>query len=233
MTARQKKQGPTLQLERQLHAQGYPTVAGIDEVGRGCLAGPVVAAAVILPLDEKLYEPGAPLWGICDSKQILPEKRTLLAEQIRRNAVSIGYGVMPPDLIDYMNIYHATRMAMMAALAELHPQPGYVLLDAMRLPGIATPHHGIIRGDATCTSIAAASIMAKVLRDTMMTEMEQEFPGYGFARHKGYGTAQHLHALAALGPCAQHRRSFAPVAQALMGLHDPAPHPVPGSNEAK
>lgn len=218
MASKKKRELPAFELEQELAAQGYAAIAGVDEVGRGCLCGPVVAAAVILPTDPNLYLPDGPLYGIRDSKQVPPIERVELDQVIRRHARAVGTGIMPPDLIDHMNIYHATRMAMMDALAELSLQPDYILLDAMKLPKVSQPQQSIIRGDAICTSIAAASIVAKVLRDSMMERMDLEFPGYGLAQHKGYATAQHIRALAELGPCPQHRRSFAPVSLAAMGL---------------
>lgn len=218
MASKKNRILPAFELEQELAAQGYTAIAGVDEVGRGCLCGPVVAAAVILPNDPALYLPDGPLYGIRDSKQVPPIERVALDQAIRQYARAIGTGIMPPDLIDHMNIYHATRMAMMDALADLSLEPDYILLDAMKLPKISLPQQSIIRGDATCTSIAAASIVAKVLRDSMMERMEAEYPGYGLAQHKGYATAQHIRALAELGPCPQHRRSFAPVSLAAMGL---------------
>lgn len=199
---------PTFVAERWLHAQGHLLVAGLDEVGRGCLAGPVLAAAVILP-DYAAIE--ADLAGVRDSKQLAAARREQLAVVIRQRALAWAVGSADVAAIDRHNILQATRLAMQAALRQLNPAPTALLLDAIRLPAVPLPQTPLIKGDQRSLSIAAASILAKVARDALMRQLDQQHPGYGFAQHKGYGTPQHLAALQALGPCAAHRRSFAPV----------------------
>ncbi|MSQ33811.1 MAG: ribonuclease HII [Dehalococcoidia bacterium] len=198
---------PTLRQERALWAQGYSAIAGVDEVGRGPLAGPVVAAAVILP--SRLRGPWVRL--IRDSKLLTPRQRCQVAAALRESAVAIGIGAASLEEIERLNILGATLEAMRRALAALSPTPDFILIDALHLPGVAQPQRGLIHGDRLCRSIAAASIIAKVHRDGLMEELDGCYPGYGFARHKGYATAEHLAALRRLGPCAAHRLSFAPV----------------------
>jgi ribonuclease HII len=190
--------------EAELHAQGQVHVAGVDEVGRGPLAGPVVAAAVILP-------PRCRLPGLADSKALTPEQRERLDTLIRRKAVALGLGIVDSQTIDAINIRQATLTAMRLALSQLDPAPYAVLTDGLDLPAPCLPGEAIVDGDATCACIAAASIIAKVARDGMMAELDARYPGYGFAQHKGYGTEEHLAQLRALGPCPEHRMSFAPV----------------------
>lgn len=197
------------QHERQLYAQGVSYIAGVDEVGRGPLAGPVVAAAVILPSD--FYLP-----GLNDSKKLSEAKREQLFEHIQANAVSIGIGVVSAQEIDELNIYQATKKAMMQAVQNLACQPDYLLIDAMELP-LAIPQRSLIKGDAASVSIAASSVIAKVTRDRMMKELGAKYPQYGFEQHMGYGTEQHLQAIRAYGVLDAHRRSFAPVKEALLG----------------
>ncbi len=199
---------PTLVAERFLVARGWLTVAGLDEVGRGCLAGPVVAAAVILPLDAGIE---ADLTGVRDSKQLSARQRERLATVIRARAVAWAVGQSDVATIDAQNILRATRLAMHAALRRLAVAPAALLLDALRLPDVPLPQTPLIKGDQRSLSIAAASILAKVARDALLCDLDVQYPGYGFAQHKGYGTAHHLAALARLGPCPEHRRSFAPV----------------------
>ncbi len=191
---------------RSLLFEGYSRVAGVDEVGVGPLAGPVVAAAVILPDEVELP-------GLDDSKKLKREQREKLALTIREQALAIGIGCVPPPRIDELNIYHAALEAMRLAVTGLVPAPDYCLVDARTVPGVAMPQRAIVHGDAVDGSIAAASIVAKVHRDGLMCELDGRHPGYGFARHMGYGTAHHLEALTRLGPCEAHRRSFAPVAE--------------------
>jgi len=193
-------------LRRSLFEAGHRLVAGVDEVGVGPLAGPVVAAAVILP--EEVTLP-----GLDDSKKLKREQREKLAAAIREQALAIGIGCVPPPRIDALNIYHAALEAMRLAVTGLDPAPDHCLVDARTVPGVSVPQQAIVHGDAVDGSIAAASIVAKVQRDEMMRELDQRHPGYGFARHMGYGTAIHIEALARLGPCEAHRRSFAPVAE--------------------
>jgi len=199
---------PTLDEELAWYRQGFTRVAGLDEAGRGCLAGPVVAAAVILPLERDCC---ALLAGVCDSKQLVAAQREHLYPVILRVALAVGVGIMPTAEITEHNILGATRRAMAAAIAALSVPPEALLLDALTLPDVALPQRGLVKGDVRCLSIAAASIVAKVTRDRLMVEMDAQYPGYGFARHKGYGTPEHLRALAQLGPSPIHRPTFAPV----------------------
>lgn len=183
---------------------GYRLVGGIDEAGRGPLAGPVVAACVILPPEPVLH--------VDDSKKLTPAQRDDLYDQIRATALSLGIGIVPPDEIDELNIYRASRKAMMDAYDACRPQrPDYCFVDAMPLPDLDVPHRSIIHGDAVCAAIAAASIIAKVTRDRIMVAEDATYPEYGFARHKGYGAPEHLAALERVGPCPIHRVTFAPV----------------------
>ncbi|HMS85879.1 MAG TPA: ribonuclease HII [Nitrospira sp.] len=200
--------GPTDEFERIARLCGYRRIAGIDEAGRGPLAGPVVAAAVILPLRSRLV-------GVNDSKQLSEHDREQCYLAIREHAVGIGIGRADVAEIDQLNILEATRLAMRRALDQLVPPPDYVLIDAVSLPGVSVPVRPIIKGDSLSLSIAAASIVAKVTRDWIMARYHDMFPEYGFLSHKGYGTAEHLERLAHHGPCSIHRRSFAPVRIAL------------------
>ncbi len=198
---------PTFDEEAELKAQGYRLIAGVDEVGRGALAGPVMAAAVILPLGVDI--PWLQL--VRDSKQLSPKQRERVFELVRHAGIPFGLGSVPHATIDEVGIVQATRMAMAQAVGSLPSRPDFLLIDALSLPEVELPQKGIIRGDQLSFSIACASIMAKVSRDRQMTELDGVYPGYGLARHKGYGTRQHLQSLGQLGPCAIHRRSFAPV----------------------
>jgi ribonuclease HII len=207
-------QVPTVEEEMALLKQGYCFIAGLDEAGRGCLAGPVVAAAVILPLEEDYLSFFA---GVRDSKQLLPRARESLYQVIMQHAVTVGVGFGSAALIDERNILQATKYAMRASIAELSTAPQALLLDALMLSDISLPQRSIIKGDASCLSIAAASIVAKVTRDRLMLELHELYPAYGFAQHKGYGTEAHLAALHEHGACPIHRRSFAPVRD-LFGL---------------
>ncbi|HHY37002.1 MAG TPA: ribonuclease HII [Firmicutes bacterium] len=191
--------------EGELREKGYRYVAGIDEAGRGPLAGPVAAAAVILPPDTHL-------WGLDDSKKLTPRQRRELYREITAKALAWSVGASSPQDIDATDILQATRKAMAEALARLPLPPDYLLIDALQLPGVALPQEGIVGGDGKCACIAAASVIAKVTRDSWMEEWDRRYPGYGFARHKGYPTPEHLEALAKLGPCPLHRRSFQPLA---------------------
>jgi len=209
-----RTQVPTVEEEVALLKQGYCFIAGLDEAGRGCLAGPVVAAAVILPLEEDHL----PLFaGVRDSKQLLPQARESLYQVIIQHAVAVSVGVGSVTLIDERNILQATKYAMKAAIAQLSIPPQALLLDALTLSGIALPQRSIIKGDASCLSIAAASIIAKVTRDRLMLQLHELYPAYGFAQHKGYCTEAHLAALREHGVCPIHRRTFAPVRD-LLGL---------------
>lgn len=201
-----------LQHERVLWAAGVTRIAGVDEVGVGPLAGPLVAAAVILP-------PECPLRGIDDSKKLARETRTALAESIRAAAVAVGIGIVEVADVDRLNTYWAALEAMRRAVRALPVAAEQLLVDARRIPEVELPQTSLVKGDARSYSIAAASIVAKVTRDRMMAELDERYPHYGFGRHMGYGTAEHLAALARYGPCPDHRRSFAPVAQSrLPGL---------------
>src|SRR3954467_7662543 len=194
--------------EQPLWDQGLTLVGGCDEVGMAPLAGPVIAAAVIL-------RPGARIQGVNDSKQLTPEERDALEPQIRALAVTVGIGRAEVHEIDTINIYHAGLLALRRAVLALDPQPQHLLVDARRLDGLSMPQQPIIKGDAKSITIGAASIVAKVHRDRLMAELDAQYPGYGFADHKGYPTPDHLDALERLGACALHRRSFAPVAKKL------------------
>lgn len=201
---------PTLREEEALWSQGYRHVAGVDEVGRGPLAGPVMAAAVVLPRVK-----GAFYDRVRDSKALTPLQREVLCPEIQGHALAWAIGAVGPEDIDRLGIAAASKQAMAQAVEGLSLRPDFLLVDAFRLP-LGLPQRSLIKGDATCLSIAAASILAKVCRDRLMVEAEQEHPGYGFARNKGYGTAEHLAQVRRLGLCPLHRRSFAP-AQLLAG----------------
>ena len=192
-----------LAYEKELYAQGIDLIAGVDEVGRGPLAGPVVAAAVILPKACKIP-------GLNDSKKIPKSKHKEIYEAVLQNAIAIGIGIKDNQVIDQVNIYEATKLAMMEAIGQLEPQPQHLLIDAMKLD-LPISQTSIIKGDANSLSIAAASIVAKVTRDQMMEEFDREYPGYDFAQNAGYGTAKHLAGLDKLGVTPIHRRSFEPV----------------------
>jgi len=199
-----------LALEAELWLAGYHAIAGVDEVGRGPWAGPVVAAAVILPADPDTL---APLLGkVDDSKRLTPRQRERLTGAVQQLALAVGVGRVEAREIDGIGIAAATRQAMTQALDALASRPDFVLLDFLTLPELSLAQCGVPHGDALSLSIAAASIIAKVTRDRWMVEQAAIYPGYGFARHKGYGTAEHHAALVRLGPCALHRMSFAPVA---------------------
>ena len=192
-----------LAYEKECYARGMELIAGVDEVGRGPLAGPVVAAAVILPKACKIP-------GLNDSKKIPKSKHKEIYEAVLQNAIAIGIGVKDNHVIDQVNIYEATKLAMMEAIGQLDPQPQHLLIDAMKLD-LPISQTSIIKGDANSLSIAAASIVAKVTRDQMMEEFDREYPGYDFAQNAGYGTAKHLAGLDQLGVTPIHRRSFEPV----------------------
>ena len=192
-----------LAYEKELYAQGIDLIAGVDEVGRGPLAGPVVAAAVILPKACKIP-------GLNDSKKIPKSKHKEIYEAVLQNAIAIGIGIKDNQVIDQVNIYEATKLAMREAIGQLEPQPQHLLIDAMKLD-LPISQTSIIKGDANSLSIAAASIVAKVTRDQMMEEFDKEYPGYDFAQNAGYGTAKHLAGLDKLGVTPIHRRSFEPI----------------------
>ena len=192
-----------LAYEKELYTQGIHLIAGVDEVGRGPLAGPVVAAAVILPENCKIP-------GLNDSKKIPKSKHHAIYQAVLDQALSVGIGIKDNQVIDRVNIYEATKLAMLEAIQELDPRPQHLLIDAMRLD-LPIPQTSIIKGDANSLSIAAASIVAKVTRDQMMEEFDCEYPGYDFTQNVGYGTANHLAGLHKLGVTPIHRRSFEPI----------------------
>ena len=202
---------PTFAEEKKLQSQGYRFIAGIDEVGRGALAGPVAAAAVILPLGIK----AGWLKLVRDSKQLEPEKREFLAGHIYKAAVAIGIGFVSSEEIDKRGIVKATYLAMRLSVKRLSSPAETLLVDYLHLPGIKLPQKGVTDGDSLCISIACASIVAKVARDHLMVELDKNYDGYGFAHHKGYGTEEHLACLQRLGPCPIHRRSFNPVREMI------------------
>jgi ribonuclease HII len=205
--------GPTLAREARLWARGYRHVAGLDEAGRGAWAGPVVAAAVILPAHDP--DLARHLAGVRDSKLLTPARREALLAVVSRHALALGVGAVPPATIDAVGIVPATRRAMALALRCLSPPADYLLIDHLSLPGEGLPQEHMPKGDRHVLSIAAASIVAKVSRDRLMARLEAVYGGYGLAQHKGYGTAAHRAALAAQGPCAAHRLSFAPLQRML------------------
>jgi ribonuclease HII len=200
---------PTLSHETRLWRAGCRRVAGLDEAGRGAWAGPVVAAAVILPPDE--VDLLRHLAGVRDSKQLTAARRETLWPVIVEHALAWGVGVVGPAEIDAQGIVPATCRAMARALAQISPAADHLLIDHLSLPELSIPQTSLTRGDVHVLSIAAASILAKVHRDRLLVELADQHPGYGFARHKGYGTPQHRQALADLGPCPSHRLSFAPL----------------------
>ena len=199
---------PTLNLERELWARGFRRLAGVDEAGRGALAGPVAAAVAILPPDPQIEET---LRGVRDSKQMTPSQRESWAEKLPALLLDFGVGFASPEEIDALGILPATRLAVRRALEALRAPPDYLLLDYLKLPRVDIPQHSLPKGDRRVLSIAAASVLAKTHRDALMRACEAQYPGYGFARHKGYGTAAHRAALQTLGPTPLHRRSFAPL----------------------
>ncbi|NBT58081.1 ribonuclease HII [bacterium] len=190
-----------MQWEKETRQQGFNCIAGLDEVGMGCLAGPVVAAAVILDLN-KVPD------GITDSKLLSPKKRQLLKVQIEESALDFAIGMASVEEIDQINIYHAARLAMKRAVEKLTLKPDYLLIDGRAKLDLSISQQAIVKGDQSCLSIGAASILAKVFRDQMMTDFDQEYPGYEFAKHKGYGSVLHRQHLQQKGPSPLHRKSF-------------------------
>ncbi len=191
-----------IDFEKQAITAGYKFIAGVDEVGRGCLAGAVVAAAVILDLSKPLPE------GLNDSKKISAKKRERLDAEIRASAISFAVAQIEADEIDRINILQATKKAMILAVERLNPAADFLLIDALQLKEINTPQKAIIHGDAISASIAAASIIAKTYRDKLMAELDQKYPAYGFAKHVGYGTKAHFAAIKQHGACFLHRKTF-------------------------
>jgi ribonuclease HII len=204
---------PTVLEELALRAAGYQQIAGVDEVGRGCWAGPVVAAAVVLH-PEVIANP-ALLAGVQDSKTLSAQQRTALYDRILDASSGWAVGIVPPYVIDGYGILEATRLAMQVAILKLPCPPDALLIDAVQLHGWPCMQRSLIKGDARCLSIAAASIIAKVTRDRMMAALDTLSPCYGFAQHKGYGTALHQHALHVHGPSMYHRRTFRPITALL------------------
>jgi len=198
---------PTLERERALWAKGFRIVAGLDEVGRGPIAGPVLAAAVVFPPGQQ------PIEGLRDSKVLSASERERLAEEIRRAALAWSLGGASVREIDRFNIRRATALAMRRALARLPRRPDYVLLDGMALPELERNHEPIIDGDALCQTVSAAAVLAKCARDLLMSRLAERHPEYGWEHNKGYATQDHLAALTRAGPCAHHRVSFSPLAQ--------------------
>jgi ribonuclease HII len=197
-----------------LYEKGYGSIAGVDEAGRGPLAGPVVAAAVILPRNIQIT-------GVNDSKKISESRREQLFGEIHRISIGCGVGILSEEIIDRINILRASLYAMKLAILQLPVKPDFVLVDGIYLPDVNLSMEAIPHGDSLSQSIAAASIIAKVTRDRIMCELDNIYPHYGFARNKGYPTADHLKALDKFGPCKIHRRSYAPVAQKLSQLDIP------------
>lgn len=203
---------PDLSLELALHARGLARIAGVDEAGRGPLAGPVAAAAVILP-------GGYQLAGLDDSKKLSARRRELLFEEITGDpSISWAVATASVEEIDSLNILRATHLAMRRAVTALAPPPAHCLIDGLPVRDFPFPHDAVVKGDGKSLSIAAASILAKVTRDRIMRDLDAEHPAFGFARHQGYGTKAHLDALRTHGPCRHHRRSFQPVAQLALPL---------------
>jgi len=199
-----------LRFEAALWVRGVERIAGVDEAGMGTLAGPVVAAAAILP---RAFRPR----GIDDSKRLDARERERLALEVKGAAVAWAIGVATAEEVDAMNVYRAGLLAMRRAVEGLAVRPEHLLVDARRIPELRLPQQGIVKGDARSLTIAAASILAKTARDATMRELDERHPGYGFASHKGYSAPEHLEALRRLGPCAVHRRTFAPVREILGG----------------
>lgn len=200
-------QPPNFDQEDKLRSKGYELIAGLDEAGRGALAGPVVAGAVVLPSINY------PTWLklVRDSKELSRSKRESLFNLISREALAVSTGIVPSQVIDSINILQATKLAMMQAVEKLTVKANFLLIDRLTLPQCPIPQRGITKGDRLCFSIACASIVAKVTRDHIMEEFDKVYPGYEFAKHKGYGTRAHIAYLQLLGPLSIHRLSFAPV----------------------
>jgi ribonuclease HII len=201
---------PTFEREELLISQGFAIVAGVDEVGRGPLAGPVMAAAVVLPAKPRPWYP-----SVRDSKLLTQGRREKLAPLIQQDAVAFGIGKATVGEIDRLGIAAATRMATVRAINGLSVKPNFVLTDNVKIPGLRFPYSAVKDGDTLCLSISAASIIAKVARDKIMVEMDVRFPGYGFARHKGYATLEHMRKIYEMGVCDIHRKSFSPAREIL------------------
>jgi len=211
---KRNRPAPSLRQEHALRRAGYRLVAGVDEAGRGAWAGPVVAAAVILPSCHCIT---SELRGVHDSKQLTPAQRTLMRERIQRAALAWSVGSASSAEIDALGILPATRLAMMRAVTDLQPAPDVLLIDAVSLPELDVPQRAFPYADAISLSVAAASILAKTTRDALMCDLDALVGGYGFAAHKGYGTRAHAEALTSLGPCWAHRHTFRPVMAVVRG----------------
>lgn len=199
---------PSSRYEEQAAATGASRIAGIDEAGRGPLAGPVVAAAVIIPYSD-------PIPHLNDSKLLNKDQRETLFHQIMEKTASVGIGIVPPETIDQINIFQATRLAMASAVKEISPPPDYLLIDGPIALDLMIPQRAIIKGDRLSVSVASAGILAKVIRDRLMMELHEQFPEYGFDSHKGYATKAHREALCRYGPCPVHRKCFRGVRELL------------------
>ncbi len=199
----------SLDFEKQAQSVGFRFIAGVDEVGRGCLAGAVVAAACILDLSKPIPD------GLDDSKKLSAKRREELEQRIKETAVAFAVAQVEADEIDQINILQATKKAMRCAIAALTPKPDFLLIDALKIDGLNIPQLSLVNGDAISASIAAASIIAKTYRDRLMKEIDKMYPNYGFAKNVGYATKEHLKALRVYGPCAVHRKTFRPIDQMI------------------
>ena len=201
------------QYENELYSKGYKLIGGIDEVGRGPLVGPVVTACVILPEDFALD-------GLTDSKKLSEKKRDMFYDIIMEKAISVGIGIMDEDVIDKVNIYEATKLAMYQAVDNMSVKPDYVLIDAMKLDKLDIPSTSIIKGDLKSITISAASVIAKVTRDRMMYELDKKYPMYKFAKNKGYPTKDHIEAIVKYGILKEHRKTFKPVTEHVNRIYN-------------
>ena len=201
------------QYENELYSKGYKLIGGIDEVGRGPLVGPVVTACVILPEDFALD-------GLTDSKKLSEKKRDAFYDIIMEKAISVGIGIMDEDVIDKVNIYEATKLAMYQAVDNMSVKPDYILIDAMKLDKLDVPSTSIIKGDLKSITISAASVIAKVTRDRMMYELDKKYPVYKFAKNKGYPTKDHIEAIVKYGILKEHRKTFKPVTEHVNRIYN-------------
>lgn len=201
------------QYEDELYSKGYKLIGGIDEVGRGPLVGPVVTACVILPEDFALD-------GLTDSKKLSEKKRDMFYDIIMEKAISVGIGIMDEDVIDKVNIYEATKLAMYQAVDNMSVKPDYILIDAMKLDKLDVPSTSIIKGDLKSITISAASVIAKVTRDRMMYELDKKYPMYKFAKNKGYPTKDHIEAIVKYGILKEHRKTFKPVTEHVNRIYN-------------
>lgn len=201
------------QYENEIYSKGYKLIAGIDEVGRGPLVGPVVTACVILPEDFALD-------GLTDSKKLSEKKRDMFYDIIMEKAISVGIGIMDEDVIDKVNIYEATKLAMYQAVDNMSVKPDYILIDAMKLDKLDVPSTSIIKGDLKSITISAASVIAKVTRDRMMYKLDKKYPMYKFAKNKGYPTKDHIEAIVKYGILKEHRKTFKPVTEHVNRIYN-------------